>query len=566
MPTIPTAAAHKLALNLEHAEGRSAKAAIRKEFCEMYGITDSTLSRWLHSVGFIERRRADKGVRRIDVTDEELLKITSIRRGSHSERKGQIMPANRTIQIAEDSGLLEPGVLTPSGLNRFLRERGLTKQDQLRPEPHVTMKTDWPNEVHQMDFSLAVNWKMFQGRWQYQRWVYKNKEIPAGVPRLWRALVVDHASGIFFPYYIQAVGEDIPSTVEALYFAWAAKTLRGRPVADKYPFRGVPQMLIADRGPGNNSEIMRNLMQRLGVRYELAQQARAKGSVEKGHDLWESQFESGMRLQTPETVEQLNEWALDFAIHHCATAVFRRYQRTRSDFFTWTLANPNAPKILELNCSFAVFKNLAISEPVRRRVSGEKTISFEGRTYRMPPELPIYSYVQVHYSAFEYPRLLVRAESDLNAAPWACDPIVFNHAGFPVDAPHLGREFKSHKKTATRQFVEDADKWVAEQAETRSLRVFGHHAEKVGPLQVQPQGVDALDVGQGPSPLLPKYDARVRVSELVGRGLSVAEAAYVNTMFGPEVTEEEIEAAMEAILRGVAAPVLTFPHAAGGEV
>jgi len=565
MRKISIEAARAVIAQLKQAEGRAARSAIRREACELYGISDSTLSRWLHGAGHQERERADRGVRRIAVPEETLRGVAALVRGSNSLKKGPIMPAVGMVQIAEDNGFVEPGVLKPSYLNRFMRENGFSKRHQMRPEPHITMRSKWPNHVHQVDFSLAVNWKIFQGRPVYEHLVYKNKLPEGGVPRLWRLIVVDHCSGAFFPWYVESTGETVKATLEGLYRAWARKTLRGESIENRYPFRGVPQILMADRGSANQAKITEVVMARLGVDFRIVQGARAKGTVEVSHNIWEMQFESRMRYQTPQSVEQLNEWAVDYAAWFCAAIPHSRFRATRSAHWAWRMKQLGDAPLRELNCSFETFKAIAVNEPTIARVRGDKTIQFKGKVYRLPGEVSIFSRVEISYSAFEYPNVLVRPVEQPNAAPWLCEPLEFDQSGFPVNAPVIGEEFKSHKQTETQQFMQSADLVAAQHIESQGLKIYGHHAEKVEPLQVRPEGTELLLPGAGQAARMPKFDARLRVIEMIGRGLTGAEIAYVNSAFGEGVTEAEIDAAVAVIERGVAAAVLTFPQAVGGK-
>ena len=176
------------------------------------------------------------------------MQVAALQRQSMSLRKGVVMPAEDAIEIAVDSGLLPEGAVSVDYYNRWLRRNAAARRDQTKETPHVELRSLGPNHVHQMDFSLAVNWKCFQeqgaAKIRYEHLIYKNKLPEAGQARLWRVVVSDHASGAFFVWYAQSRGETVQATLEALYRAWVRKETD---VERKYPFRGHPENL--DGGP-----------------------------------------------------------------------------------------------------------------------------------------------------------------------------------------------------------------------------------------------------------------------------------------------------------------------------
>jgi hypothetical protein len=558
--SVPLQAVRDLVCELEQAQGRQ-RAHVRRQFMSLYGISDSTLSRALHEVGWRAHERRDRGVRRKPVEDQDLQRLAAIQRASLSSRKGVVMPASDAIEIAEDSGIIEPGLVSESFFNGWLRDHEASRTNQKRPEPYTILRSLGPNHVHQVDFSLAVHWKIFQGRPVYEHLVYKNKLPSTGVPRLWRLIIIDHATGCFFPYYSESTGETVQATLEGLYRAWSAKSIRGESVEKLYPFRGVPRILMADRGSANQAKITSTVLERLGVKLNICQGARSKGSVEGSHNWWEEHFESRMRLQIPESVEQLNEWALDFAIKLCAEKPHTRYGAARSAMWAWHINRREETKLRELSCDFEAFKAIAMSEPQRCLVRGSRTIRFKTRNYRVPEAIQTGRYVAVQYSPFEFPKILIR-EADVESAPaWLCEPVELDEFGFPLDAPVIGLEFKSHKHTETKRFIAQADEIAGEYIQEQSLRVFGHHRESIEPIEGRQQGEDVLAGVAAEEVRMTRVQARNAVLEALGRQFTRAEVEYINSVLGETVTEHEVEAAIAELQRGVAGRVLSF---AGG--
>jgi hypothetical protein len=538
--------------------GSRERAAAKREFQTSYGISPSTLSRALTEVGMRSHQRSDRGVRRKPVQDNALSSLLAIQRASDSLRKGVIMPAADAIEIAEDSGLIDPGLVSGAYYNKWLRDQGVSRQQQKAADPHITLRSLGPNHVHQVDFSLAVNWKIFQGKPTYEHLVYKNKLPSAGTPRLWRLIVVDHATNCFATRYIETTGETVIATLEGLFYAWTSKALGGESIEKKYPFRGVPRILMADRGSANQANITNTILARLGVELHICEGARSKGSVESSHNWWEEHFEARLRLQQPVSVEQLNEWAVDFAVKMCGKAVHTRFGATRSAMWAWHINRKPETQLRELRCDWETFRSIAVSDPQECTVKGNKTIRFKGQSYRVPSEVQTGTVVIVQFSPFEYPRITVRMSATSEQA-WICDPVVLDEFGFPVDAPVIGGEsYQSHKKSTMRTAVDAANVASKELVAAQNLRVFGHHAEKAPDVQVRNAGSDALELQQQQPAAYTKVQARAMVIDAIARPFTTPEREWVNSTFGEAVSQAEIDAAIERIEAGITARVITF--------
>jgi hypothetical protein len=78
---------------------------------------------------------------------------------------------------------------------------------------------------------------------------------------------------------------------------------------------GVPKMLLWDKGSANTSHGIQNLLDSLGVKHEThaAGHAWAKGGVEQANNLVETHFESRLKLEPVNTIDELNAAALSWA-------------------------------------------------------------------------------------------------------------------------------------------------------------------------------------------------------------------------------------------------------------
>jgi hypothetical protein len=535
------------------------RAVVKREFAEVWGISSSSLSRALNEVGVRCHSRADVGGRRKAVEEKELCVIAALQRMSLSLRKGVVMPAVEAIRVAVDSGIVEPGLVDPSYYNEWARGREASRRAQAKPEPHIELRSLGPNHVHQVDFSLAVNWKMFDGKFQYEHLIYKNKLPSAGVQRLLRLILVDHTTGSLFAHYTCTTGETVQALLAGLYHAWAEKRIAGDSVQRVFPFRGVPQILMADRGSANQAGITATLMERLAVKLNICEGARSKGSVEVAHGIWESRFESKFRLHPPVSVEQLNDWAVDFAAKYNAEAVHTRHGATRTAMWAWHIGRLPETQLRELKTDFETFKGIALSEPALCVVNGARIIRFKTQKYRVPEEFSTGERVAVQYSPFRFPEVIVR-HNCAGAAGFLCEPIEVDEFGFAKGAAVIGVEYKSQKKSETARFVGEAETTGKALVEGGGLRVYGHHAATVEETRIRHTGTDVLASGLAGGSACPTYMTRVaarrEVVERIGRGFTAPEAAWVARSFGEQVTEEEIAAAVAAISGGIRGEVM----------
>lgn len=538
--------------------------ARRREIAALFGVSLSTLSRWCRAAGLRVRERSDLGERRVQVKEETLQELFRLQQTGRTLKHGVQMPAKDVIDIAERNGLIPAGAVTPNYFNAWLRAQGFSRAEVDTPEPHVDLVSLGPQHVHQADFSLSINWKVEKHQIVYEHWVYKNKLPPAGVPRIWRFMLVDHATGYFFPHYAISPGESLKLFLEGIYRGWSVKELGGQPIQGQYPFRGVPRILMVDKGPGMKAGITGDLMERLGVTLNICKGSRSKGQVESLMWWWEQRFESRFRLQPLESIERLNEEAVEFAAWLCSKEVHSRTGATRRAKWEFHLNRSFETQLRMLNIDFETFTRIAMSEPQRCRVSGSGVVMFRSQKYRVPAQLIEARYVAVQYSPFEFPKVTVRAWEQADAPGFLCEPIELDEFGFPRDGVVIGQEYRSHEHTERRRMVAGAETWLKDyqRGTGERLQTRGYHLERVEASGIK-SAEQEIETAAPAAPGISKVRAREEVLAAIARPFTKAEAEYLNSVFGAVVTGAEIDAAIEQIEQGLAARVLSFPKAGG---
>ncbi len=316
-------------------------------FAQQIGKSVNTVWVWLKAhAGYQSgrKKRADAGSSRLP--NETLEVIASAKREAVRGNGKATLPTEVAMNIVASNGL-EVNV-SASRINTLMRQQRIDVKSVMNARNHIQMRTEHPNQLHQIDPSLCLIYYM-GGKQRIMRAeeFYKNKlENYAKVQlKVWRYVRYDHAPGSVDTRYYEAAGENQHSLFEFLLWTWGKQTSR-------VSF-GVPKMLLWDKGSANTSNAIKNLLDALGVQHDTHQagHAWAKGGVEQANNLVETQFESRLRFEPVESVEQLNasaeSWVRDYnanAIPHVDCRIRRASGEplVRDDLWQLIMRTPGA--------------------------------------------------------------------------------------------------------------------------------------------------------------------------------------------------------------------------------
>lgn len=364
--------------------GHGERGRIYQQAADELGMSLQTLHRKLKAVAVrgARKRRADHGA--VTLTRDEAQTLSGyvlehIRKNNKKTKSIQQavdeLRANGEIiaaRIDPDTGEVFP--LSDGAIHRALRGYGLHPEQLLATAPVTTMISKHPNHVWQLDASLCVLYKLPDQPGYGITEVdsvdrYKNKL--QNFARLehklvQRYLITDHATCCVFIWYAMG-GESTDSLCRLLV---EAVQQRGQ-----FPFYGIPHLLYVDRGSANRSAIFRNLCQALGIRLEFAQGARAKGQVEKMHDVIELGFESGLKMAADvRDVDALNRVSHQWMHWFNSVKIHTRHGMTR--YAAWQLIKPHQLITTRLNTEQLLM--LAKESPIERPVKPDLTVHFAG--------------------------------------------------------------------------------------------------------------------------------------------------------------------------------------------
>lgn len=355
--------------------------------CRELGISMNTLHRKLKEITVRpkRKRRGDAGNTALSIDEATVIsayvlehirknnkKTKSLRAAVEELRADGIILAGR---VDEETGEIIP--LADATIQRALRGYGLHPEQVLAPDPVMTLISKHPNHVWQLDASLCVLYKLpdqpgygiteVESTEKYKNKLSHFAKIEHRLVQ--RYLITDHCSCAFLPYF-EFGGESAESLCRLLVSAIQQR--------EQYPFYGIPALLYVDRASANRSATFRNLCQALGIPLAYAQRARAKGQVEKMHDVFELGFESGLKMATDiRTVEQLNELGLRWAHWFNGTRKHSRHGKTR--YAAWQLIRPE--QLITTRLTTEELLLLATEQPKDCKVTPYLTVNFKGGEY-----------------------------------------------------------------------------------------------------------------------------------------------------------------------------------------
>lgn len=427
------------------------RGPIVKRAAETLGCSVQTLYRKLEEAGLEtgRKRRADAG--ETQMTIEQLRLVSGLLFTSRRDNDKQLLTVEDALDILHHSGQLDTP-LSPGRVGQLLREHHLHPDQLAEQKPATELRSLHPNHVWQLDSSTCVLYYMRSGHLAAMDAdeFYRNK--PENYAKVLHELctryaVSDHTSGALKARYFLG-GETAQNLVD--FFLWAISKQELSPV------HGVPLIVMLDPGAANKGHLFQNLCKRLHTRVIInkPKNARAKGQVEKTHDIIERHFEGRFRFFPPEelTLDVINERCEAWAAAFCSNRKHSRHLQPRySMWMTITQEQLRIPASLE------VLRELVTSEPESRRVDNTMRISFVTKGFgklsydvsRVPGAV-VGGKVMAAVNAYRAPSIdVMHVDPDTGEELWqTVAPVVRDENGFSIDAPVIGESFRTAANTA----------------------------------------------------------------------------------------------------------------------
>jgi hypothetical protein len=363
-----------------------ARTEVITRAAEAYGVSVWTIYRALRELTRPKSvRRSDHGsTRAVPAAGmERYAEIVAALKIRTTNKKGRHLSTARAIELLEEDGVETPegpvrapaGLLKRATVDRVLRALGLDHARVTRPVAAVRFQAKRSNELWQFDMSPS-DLKQVEA----PLWIEQGR----GKPTLMLFSVVDDRSGVVYDEYRCVYGEDAESALRFLFNAMAPK-----PEAE-LPFQGIPTAIYMDNGPVSRSKVFQSVMGSLGVRVlthmppseaERRTPARAKGKVERPFRTIKEVHETLYHFHKPTDEAEANLWMRRALITY-NNGDHRSEPHSRIE--DWLKHLPQSG--VRAMCSWERFCAFA-REPERRGVAGDATVSVEGVSYEVEPEL-----------------------------------------------------------------------------------------------------------------------------------------------------------------------------------
>jgi hypothetical protein len=522
------------------------KDLVMKKYETMTGKTPRALYRIAKRHGYESGRkeRNDKGLSAIN--KDQATYVASLMEITKREIKGQIMPVNVALDIAEERGIIERGVVSANRMRAILRHYGMDKKTVSTPQPRIMMRSLYPNHVHVFDASICIQYYLKDGKGlgiMDERKFYKNKpqNYKATKEHIIRYILVDHYSHEIYVKYYVAAGENKETVFDFLLSSWGPKN------ADKYPFRGTPEFMLMDAGSANICKPMKHFIDGMGIRTpeNMPHNPSRQGSAEVAQNIVETHFECKLGIQPAYSIEELNIWALDWATWYNATQKHSRHGLTRTQCWL-KITKEQLRELPERDLLTALFATPSDS----RKITPQYTISYKpaGKNYgakiyslRHLPDIAPGRNVTIMLRPLIWPEIGVLWKE----IEYAIKPLDIENAGFAQEAAIIGQEYKGVSESPAQRFKKEALNLAYGEAGKKDQSAFpgspimGNMAERIThdfiPRKGIPHQITKKDMLAREIPVI---EAIRRLSTKIGP-VSMVMNQQIRSAYGTSIPENE---------------------------
>ena len=421
------------------------------------GKSISTVYRKLKEIGWESGRKVRADCGRLKVDEETARLAAGVLKVATRANGKATLPMTTALDILRGNGV---SVASASTMARAMKRHGCHPSQVKRGSAALSMRSLHPNHTWQTDASICVLFYLPGGKVAIMEEVEFNKNKPHNLEkvkneRVIRWVVTDHFSGAVFVRYTQGA----ENAMDAINVLIEVMCQRG-----DSPFYGVPFNLVFDKGPGNMSNLMRDFLRDLKINPlpHKKGNARAKGQVEQGQNLVETQFEGRFRMMKIANLVELNAHADAWCKAWNATYKHSRHKQTR--FAVWLTIKEDELRIPQSADALRDIVGGEATHKVNNRLLLHKSLrGFGSQTYdlRYIPGIIPGEDIRYKLNPFKAPAIDVIMESPTGeVSVYTLDPILKDRAGFDVTAPVFGEEMRAMPDTC----VDTAVKQMAKEA------------------------------------------------------------------------------------------------------
>lgn len=550
------AAVQAAVVDLAAATDGASRRAVLAHLERVLGVSTATAYRLVQAAGWQSGRkpRADKG--RSAVSTEDLREVAAIMAAGRNKRGQPNIPTTEAMRIAEEQDL-PAAQLSYGRVKDLLRREGLSMGHLRAQEAGISRVTERPNQAWFFDISIAIQWYFRDAATGKRIDIYNDAGARFYKPDQWqkvrkvihRYCIVDHYSGAYWVQYYYSSGERAADVVDFLYSAMAPKGA----LAQAYPFRGLPEVLVMDQGSANKSSLVQTLLGKDGLNIQVqlhaAGNAKASGAVESRHEHWQKSYEGRLRLEPAEDIPELNANAAKW----CAVANAERAhtRHGRSPMQAWvTLPSTQLREAPDRESFFA----LASTAPRTGTLDMKCWLRADGRKwYVSGPH--VHTGQKVRYRISPYVDQGIRVW-DADSRELAVEELRFDVvSNFPLNGPReiIGSTGEDAGAAIARTPAQELVHQVEEGVREVSYDVFSGLDERIARqafLSPQGQPWQASTSLLAAPTLLGSLDARDEVVRRLGRSLSIEEGAWWRERTAEGVTTADLDTLFEQFVAG----------------
>jgi hypothetical protein len=436
------------------------RKAVVDEMCRMYAFSSAKAYKVLQENGWESGRKKRRDAGTTSLAEEHLQTVAAMLKQCIRKNGKATLPVNVARSILQARG--HDIQISDSRLRELLRQNHMAASDRKVPTPHQAMRTEYPNQVHFTDPSVALIWFAPGGKQKLigDDELYKNKNFfGRGADeklKCWRYVLTDHYSGSLCVRYYAALGETAANMYDFLLYCWRQKK------NNVNVFHGLPELLIWDCGTANIARATVNALQALGVKTvpHIPGNPRAKGQVEGANNIVETHFECRLRFEPVASMEELNDAAERWYEGYNANLIagldtrLKRGGVNRSRANLWQrIPKEKLRELPDEETCRQIFANSIQT----RKIAGDLTIGIVhprvGRSLRYSvrdlPGVLVGMEVRVQpLLVTAEPLCIVSYEAQGKETSFEIAPIVYDDAGFETTAALYGQEYKRPKDTA----------------------------------------------------------------------------------------------------------------------
>lgn len=553
-----------------------AKSAIYAQASVELGLSVPTLHRKMGEVALRPRRKRRSDSRESGLPVEEARLVSAMLMESTRRNGKRLMSVEQAVEILRSNGKVLAGCIdnetgeivhfsTPT-VSRALRLYNLHPDQLMAPAPAIELASLHPNHVWEIDASLCVLYYLKREA-DTQRGLqvmdakefYKNK--PRNIEkivneRVWRYLFTDHYSDTYYLEYVLGAesGENLATTF--------INAIQKRP---DDPFHGVPFVAMMDPGSANTGAVFQNLAAALQIHVQVNRPGapRAKGQVEKGHDIVERKFESGLKFVEVRSLDQLN--ALAWRWMRAFNGISRHSRHKQTRYAVWQTITQEQLRIAP---SVEICRELAHTMPEKRQVNTRLRVSFRGEEFDVStvPGVMVGEYILMARNPWrpEAAQVVLTGE-DGHEAFHVVEPVLRSGAGnFATSAQIIGEGYARHADTPAQKNAKAIERLLtgtdtleqAAQARKAKSLPFNGEVDPYKPVTdivlpaYLPKRGTVLDIPQAAQVVilpLTHTQAALQLRKMLGRAVTAEDRALFEAWHPDGVPEELLQAVADRL-------------------